>query len=241
MPTALTPNAWLRYDLVRRWLTRRTDVDSVLEVGCGQGAVGARLAARFDYRGFEPDEASAAVARERIARLGRGEVRNCLLPAEPDRPFDLLAAFEVIEHLEDDVGALTAWSRWLRPGGWVLVSVPAGPHRFAAADRAVGHFRRYSRASLTATLERAGFTEIEVQGYGFPLGYLLEAARNRLFAAREKSGTLAERTAESGRLYQPEDRHAWVNQLATAPFRWLQRPFVNSDWATGWVAWGRKA
>ena len=70
----LTPNAWLRYELIRRMLP--PGVKDVLEVGCGQGALGARLAQRYRYLGVEPDRTSWRVASERIRATGSGEVRN---------------------------------------------------------------------------------------------------------------------------------------------------------------------
>ena len=52
----LTPNAWLRYDVIRRMLP--AGVTDVLEIGCGQGSLGARLAQRYRYVGVEPDQTS---------------------------------------------------------------------------------------------------------------------------------------------------------------------------------------
>ena len=59
----LTPNAWLRFDVIERLLP--AGVTDVLEIGCGQGALGVRLADRFDYLGVEPDGSSFAVAEWR--------------------------------------------------------------------------------------------------------------------------------------------------------------------------------
>lgn len=100
---ALPLNAWLRWDLVRRMLP--SQARSVLEVGCGQGAVGARLAANHDYLGVEPDGTSFATAS---ARIGPLKVRNGMVEdvVEPGRTFDLVCAFEVLEHLEDDASAV---------------------------------------------------------------------------------------------------------------------------------------
>ena len=64
----LTPNAWLRYDVITRVLP--AGVRDVLEVGCGQGALGARLAQRYQYVGLEPDPVSWAVARHGSAPPG---------------------------------------------------------------------------------------------------------------------------------------------------------------------------
>ena len=237
----LTPNAWLRYDVVARMLP--AGVRDVLEVGCGQGALGTRLAQRYDYLGLEPDEASCAVAQRRIKAAGRGEVRNIRLDALGPGQFDLVCAFEVLEHIGDDAAAVRQWAARLRPGGWLMLSVPAHQRRYGPADELVGHFRRYDPAAIAALLASCGLTDIEVRQYGFPLGYALEAARNmigrrRLAAAPGRS--VAERTAASGRLLQPAGgARGAAARYGTAPFRLLQRGFPGTG--TGLVVLARLA
>jgi glycosyltransferase involved in cell wall biosynthesis len=237
----LTPNAWLRYDVLTRILP--AGINDVLEVGCGQGALGVRLAQRYHYLGLEPDQVSWAIAQQRISAAGRGEVRNIREDALGPEQFDLVCAFEVLEHIEDDAAAVRQWTSRLRPGGWLMMSVPAHQGRYGPADKLAGHFRRYDPESMTALLTRCGLTDIEVRQYGFPLGYSLEAARNliarrRLAAAPD--GSLAERTAASGRLLQPASRRLGVaTRYGTAPFRLLQRGFTGTG--TGLVVRARLA
>lgn len=234
---ALSLNAWLRWDLVRRALAELAP-GSVLEVGCGQGAVGARLARLYDYRAYEPDPRSRARAVEAVGdpdRVIPGEV-----PSEPDRLFDVVCALEVLEHIRDDAAALDRWVRWLRPGGTILVSVPGRPHRFGPADEAVGHYRRYSRESLERRLRQAGLEDVRLWSYGFPLGYLLETARNTLARLSPPQGGRAERTAASGRWRPPPEALGWLTRAATWPFRLLQRPFVDTGPGTGLIGIGRR-
>ena len=143
--TPLAPNARLRFDALARCLDEVGAAGSFLEVGCGQGAAATVLAGRFDYVGYEPDPTSYETARRRLVEVGAGTVFNGMVPADPDRAFDVVGAFEVLEHIEDDRAAAAAWVRWLRPGGYLVVSVPAHPERFAPADVVAGHFRRYGR------------------------------------------------------------------------------------------------
>jgi SAM-dependent methyltransferase len=70
----------------------------------------------------------------------------CALPFEDDT-FDLAVAFDVLEHIEDDVKAVAELKRVLKPGGRFVFSVPANQALFSAHDRALGHFRRYSKSS----------------------------------------------------------------------------------------------
>jgi SAM-dependent methyltransferase len=223
----LAPNAWLRFDVITRMLP--AGVRDVLEIGCGQGAVGARLAQRCSYVGVEPDSTSYAVASGRIKAMGRGEVRHQSSTELGDQRFDLVCAFEVLEHIEDDAAALAEWATHVRPGGWLMLSVPAHQHRFGPWDEIVGHYRRYSPADISALLHRAGFIDVEVRQYGMPLGYLLETVRDaigRRRLAAAQGASFEERTAGSGRLYQPSGAlRGMVIRWATAPFRLSQRAF----------------
>ncbi len=157
-------------------------------------------------------------------------------------PFDVVCAFEVLEHLEDDAAALANWKRHIGPGGWLLLSVPAGRNRFGPADAKAGHFRRYDRTDLADLVARAGYVEVEILSYGFPLGYALEAVRN-LYARRatRREEGMEDRTAASGRWLQPPEGSGRVLQGLSAPFRRAQRPFARTNLGTGLVARARRA
>ena len=235
----LPPNAWLRWDAVSHRLP--PEGASILEIGCGQGGFAARLAARYRYVGLEPDAASYEVARARLG--GAGEVRNGdLSVVAPDELFDLVCAFEVIEHLADDRGAIAAWLRHVRPGGWLLVSAPAWPERFAAWDELVGHHRRYEPAALSRLLAELGLEDVEAAAYGAPLGFVLEGIRNRIARRRlprARELSFDERTSGSGRLLAPRaGMVATATRLATLPFVKLQHLFPGRG--VGLVARGRR-
>jgi SAM-dependent methyltransferase len=215
--------ARLRHGLIWQCLEGVEPGASMLEVGCGLGAMGARLAQRFDYLGVETDEASARVARERLAAAPGGRVLHASFDAIEGR-FDVVCAFEVLEHLEDDVAALRGWRALLRPGGRLVISVPAYQCRFGPGDEMVGHYRRYDPDALTRLLERVGFDHVTLHLYGFPLGQLSHTLRDLLARRRGVSGSRAERTAGSGRLLQPESRwQGAATSAIAAPFGLLQR------------------
>lgn len=96
----------------------------------------------------------AEVAHERGLPVLRGDATA--LPVSAGR-VDLVVAYDVLEHLVDDLAAAREVLRVLRPGGHFLVAVPADPRLWSAHDEAVDHVRRYTRATLTALLSRAGF------------------------------------------------------------------------------------
>jgi len=237
----LAIRAWLRYDVVKR-LIDRLRPSTALEIGCGQGAFGARLADEVKYLGVEPDASSFQVARSRIEPRG-GMVLHGIHRVVPEgTTYDLVCAFEVLEHIDDDLGALADWVPFVRPGGHLVLSVPAFQDRFAAMDAHAGHFRRYNPAELEERLVEAGLTNIEITVYGWPLGYALEAVRNRIDAkklAAAGNASIDELTAASGRTFQPSGRAmgAFVN-AATVPFRYLQRARPGAG--TGLVAVARR-
>lgn len=198
------------------------------------------LARRFSYVGLEPDELSFRTAAERIG--SRGSVLNVQAERyEPPELFDVVCAFEVLEHLEDDHAALVSWRRFVQPGGWLLVSVPAGRRRFGPTDLKAGHYRRYDRADLLEVLTEADLSEVAVMAYGFPLGYALEALRNVLVRRASGDTPMEDRTAASGRWLQPSERSAQLMRALSLPFRLAQRPFGGTSLGTGLVARARKA
>lgn len=260
-PAPLAPNARLRWSVVGKRVARLSP-STVLEIGCGGGAFGARIAGRagVDYLGVEPDPTSCEVARTRIEPRG-GVVRN---EASSDLPegstFDLVCAFEVLEHLEDDVAALTEWTTHVKPGGHLMLSVPAFQARFNPWDTMVGHYRRYEPAGLKALLEQAGYVDVDVVVYGWPLGLATENVRARIAGRRLAKGAVAgasqegmsqaatdddaadsafaERTASSARQLQPSDVLGPAVTVAVSPFAALQR--LRPQAGTGLVAVGRR-
>ncbi len=242
MPADLPPlsvSAWLRWDVVER-LVRGRPIRTVLEIGAGLGGFGARFARRWSYLGLEPDARSAAVAAARIAPHG-GSVLNATTDALPaEARFDLVCAFEVLEHLEDDAAALADWVARLDVGASLVLSVPAHQARMGPWDAAAGHYRRYGREDLVTRLTTAGLVDVSVLAYSFPLGYVLELGRNVMASRVARPAGMDHRTSASGRLLQPEGRLGLVTRAVAAPFRLIQRPFAGTDLGTGFVAVGRR-
>lgn len=215
----LTLGAWLRHDAIQAHVNAEQP-NSVIEFGCGLGAMGARLADGREYVGVEPDEESRRQAASRLPH-------HAELIARPedvgDRTVDLVAAFEVLEHIDDDVAALAQWRSHLRPGGTVLASVPAFQAQFGPFDDMVGHLRRYEPGEVPDLLRAAGFEPLSVVVTGFPLGLVLERVRQTIASRRAPAAdTAADRTAASARVWQPASM-GLATRAASAPFRTIQK------------------
>jgi SAM-dependent methyltransferase len=236
----LSTNAWLRFDAIRQSL-KTAAPQTVIEMGAGEGGLGAWLARHYVYTGIEPDSISRVTADARLAEVGRGRVIE-QLPDAAEETFDLVCAFEVLEHIDDDVGALEQWREYLKPDGWILMSVPAHAAQFGPSDEHAGHFRRYERAELTSRLEKAQFEVVQLRSYGVGLGTVLQRIRNVMARRDAANRTAEELTSASGRYFQP---HAKITALTcatiAAPFRLAQMPFVNTDIGTGYVVLARRS
>jgi SAM-dependent methyltransferase len=218
----------LRWDVVRPIIASIAP-KTILELGCGQGGFGARLAGTAEYTGVEPDAASAAVAAARITPRG-GTVLNADHTAVADTGgYDLVCAFEVLEHIADDAAILSQWFSLVRPGGHLLLSVPADPQNFGPSDVLVGHYRRYTTDELRLRFVQAGCEQITIRRYAWPLGYLLDTVRDRVVRGRVEAALASGETPEqlsagSGRLLQPRSAAADLAiRTGVAPFRLLQR------------------
>lgn len=123
----------------------------ILEVGCGTGHNLPMLSGFAEVDAVELDESVRAIAESRLGR----QVMSDRLPelhGVPDRTYDLIGAFDVIEHIDDDRAALQAIAGKLRPGGKLLVTVPAHRWMWSSHDVLNHHKRRYSRRSLKALI-----------------------------------------------------------------------------------------
>jgi SAM-dependent methyltransferase len=229
---ALSLGAWFRYDFIFEHLIPENP-RSIVEFGPGLGAFGVRLADHATYEAVEPDADSRCAAQYLLGTR---------VKASPDEltidKADVICAFEVLEHLPDDGGALRTWTKHLRPGGLVLVSVPAFMSQFGPHDEVAGHLRRYSPQEMDELFRQSGLETVELRLTGFPAGFFLQWARNRLAARHSgRLGTVQARTAASGRLYQFES-NGWLTHALAWPFRKLQRLPVHRG--TGLVAAARK-
>lgn len=186
----------------------------VLDAGCGSGRTLEELEPYGEVYGIELDPEAAEVARSR----GVGEVEVGRLEELPweDATFDLITCLDVIEHTPDDGVTLRELRRVCKPGGWLLVTVPAYQALWSLHDDANHHFRRYGRRTLRAAALDAGWQLRRMTSF------------NSLLLAPAAVVRLAQRRS-SGDRYTPDIRlgPAWLNAMLERPLHieasWLAR------------------
>ena len=117
---------------------------------------------------------------------GRGVCASALALPFADATFDVVAAFDVVEHCEPEALAVAELARVLGPGGRLLLSVPAYQWAWSDHDVRAGHHRRYTRPRIVAALEAAGL-RVERSTYAFALVFPMFAAERLLRRVRRPS------------------------------------------------------
>lgn len=147
-----------RNELISHALTRYfPGAQSFLEIGCGTGFVLAELARSFpgmQLSGGEYFAAGLPFAAARVAGASLYQMDARQLPFVDE--FDVIGAFDVLEHIPDDAAALASIARALRPGGGIILTVPQHRWLWSATDDYACHERRYSRQELLRKIEHAG-------------------------------------------------------------------------------------
>jgi len=143
-----------------------------LEVGAGIGTFSDHVLRNTEVEAMtlvEPAENNLPVLRERFRGDERVEVRGGYLEELSPAPVvDSIVAVNVLEHVEDDARFLRAALQLLRPGGHLLLFIPAIEQIYGSLDEAFGHFRRYTKRVLDRRLREAGFTEVRLRYTNWP-------------------------------------------------------------------------
>jgi SAM-dependent methyltransferase len=154
-------NFWFRArNRLIQWALRKyfPDARSFFEVGCGTGFVlkGVReTRPRMRLAGSEIFGEGLVFAQARLPGVDLYQVDARQIPFECE--FDVMGAFDVLEHIVEDDAALRQMFRATRPGGGILVTVPQHRFLWSTIDEHSMHQRRYSRAELRRKVEQAGF------------------------------------------------------------------------------------
>jgi SAM-dependent methyltransferase len=227
-------------DLSRAWPQGR-----FVEMGAGTGYM-TRL---FLDRGFtgachDLGDDSRQMIRQNLAFAGQSiRVVDDLGELEP-ASFDYLLAFEVLEHIENDRDVLRDWMRYLKPGGRILLSVPAHQRKYGRSDQIVGHVRRYEKQELRKLMEETGSGDVRVVNYGFPI---TEATRRLSNWMIRNDHSYEGMTPEQRSIRSAQAKPKVISKVLApvgdglfTPFCGIQRWFYRRDWGDGYVASGIK-
>lgn len=209
----------------------------VLDAGCGTGGLIARLSARhpaWRWTGVDLSELACAFADRRVGGNAPGRpvavIQRAAIEALPfpDASFDAVVSADVLYHVDDDGAAAREFWRVLRPGGVVVLNVPAYRWLWSYHDEAVHSRRRYNRRDVRSLLRQAGFGPM-LATYWNTLPFPLVAVRRKLLPPPAGGSDV--------RLYPAPIETAFT--LAMACERaWLaafgRLPFGSSVFATAW-------
>lgn len=163
----------------------------ILEIGCGTGHNVLMLKRFGEVDAIEIDEKARTLAS---ARLGKpvGTAPLPELTGVEEAAYDLIAILDVLEHVEADEQALSSIAGKLKPGGRILLTVPAHPWMWSAHDVVNHHQRRYTRRSLVDVIARAGLKADMLSYFNSLLFPLAAAARlaGRITGKQDSDDTL---------------------------------------------------
>lgn len=228
------PRAFCRAELITQLL--RSRARKFMDVGCGDGYMAERLA-KMGLNGLaldiSPDAVRLASQRLKSKALAGVEVRQGDLFGVdlPTEQADAVLFLEVLEHLEDDIGALERLRELVRDGGFLVLSVPAHTKLWDALDEWAGHVRRYERDGLCEKLMRSGWQPIVIYNYGFPLINLTRRLRALYYSRLSRRAgptTQTEATLRSG-VQGRVSRFGWLMAAYGRLASLLQRPFLRTD------------
>jgi SAM-dependent methyltransferase len=141
-----------------------SEAAEIVEIGCGHGLLQRQIEDDYGKKvtGFDLNEYGL---RHNVSRMSRLCCYDVYQKAEEfRRKFDLILLFDVLEHIDEEDGFMSAILYHLAPGGKLVVSVPASQWAYSAYDRVAGHVRRYSISTLRETARR---TDLELERWSY--------------------------------------------------------------------------
>lgn len=198
----------------------------LLEIGCGTGGNLRLLSQHYSALGVEIDPYAASLAARRAGCEVRCGELDAALQGVDFVP-DAVLLLDVLEHVEDDRTLLAQALARLPAGGLLLLTVPADPRLWSPHDAALGHYRRYTRASLSAVWQGLPVQVLRLSGFNALLYPLIRLAR------------LLRRGAGSDLAPAP----GWLNGLLYRIFAFERRLLAhrNLPWGCSLVAILRKS
>ena len=174
------------HDIINKFFPTRKDL-MIADIGCGGGALTKEMEVHGTCVGVDPSEQALEFCRTRgISELVLGSAEHTGLLGDK---FDVVTCLDVLEHLENDNGAIDEIHRLLKVGGVGIIFVPAFMFLWGATDESSRHFRRYRMPELARKFDGAQFHILQKSYFNtllFPLIALLRITV-RLFSIHTKS------------------------------------------------------
>lgn len=192
---------------------------NILEIGAGTGG---NLAMLREFGYVSASELNDFARTCAIKKSGINVV-HARLPDElpfPQRHFDLVCLFDVLEHVGEDTAAIRAIKTLPAPNGYLVLTVPAHPWLWSAHDEELHHFRRYTKRQIAELAKRSGFTIVRISYFNMFLFPIVAAARlaDRVLGRRHATGSTMPPTMTNRAL-------AWILACEARTLRKFELPF----------------
>jgi len=207
--------------LARQYLTGKER--KILDWGCGAGGNFKTLSQFGEVLGVDSSSQAIAFCKKRL--ITNVLELQTIDQLQTDVKFDLLSNFDVLEHIEDDEQFLRDAHKVLKPGGLILITVPAYMFLWSQLDEILGHVRRYSRSELVRKFEKCGFTIIRAS-------YFITILSPFFILARLLQRTIPSKNTLDDmiiKLPKPVNQFlVWLISIEAQLIRWINLPFGTS-------------
>lgn len=238
-----------------RFLLRKNALSSILksmnlhnkkclEIGFGAGEILKLLAAKeANVTGFDFSQDAAEMARQRISGCKNNNKINIKTNIDEIEPgeFDVVLALEVLEHIEDDKQVFSQWLKYLKPGGSLILSVPAHMAKWGDNDVWAGHYRRYEKIDLISMCEENNVSILKFWNYGYPITIILDkllhgSKKNEVENIKNTDISNDELSKQSGIKRDNKLIYRLLsNDISLFPFYVLQKLFYTKDFGSGYI------